>query len=36
MNSLERTLITKSGYDHGWEVIIEIFAGELRMNWRSR
>lgn len=22
MNSLERTLITKSGYDHGWEVII--------------
>jgi len=23
MNSLERTLITKSGYDHGWEVVIE-------------
>ena len=23
MNSLERTLIRKSGYDHGWEVIVE-------------
>lgn len=22
MNSLERTLITKAGYDHGWEVIV--------------
>jgi D-alanyl-D-alanine carboxypeptidase (penicillin-binding protein 5/6) len=23
VNSLERTLITKSGYDHGWEVVVE-------------
>jgi hypothetical protein len=23
MNSLERTLITKTGYDHGWEVVVE-------------
>ena len=23
MNSLERTLILKSGYDHGWEVVVE-------------
>lgn len=23
MNSLERTLITKSGYDHGWEIMVE-------------
>jgi hypothetical protein len=29
MNSLERTLITKTGYDHGWEVVIEDSAEQV-------
>ena len=24
MNSLERTLVTKAGYDHGWEVVVDV------------
>jgi len=31
MNSLERTLVTKSGYDHGWEVVVEATAQRVRL-----
>jgi len=31
MNSLERTLVTKSGYDHGWEVVVESTAQRVRL-----
>lgn len=31
MNSLERTLILKAGYDHGWEVVVEDSPAQIVM-----